>query len=117
MPQGKQSKDIRMERVLEVWLNNPFATFKEIADEAGVSVPAFQRYRKDEAFMEEYHKRQKSRFSALEGKAIAQLENKLDDGEWKAIQYTLDGLGYKATEKVEANTNNIITLTIGEDEE
>lgn len=115
MPQGKQSKDIRMERVLEVWLNNPFATFKQIADEAGVSVPAFQRYRKDEAFMEEYHKRQKARFSALEGKAIAQLENKLDDGEWRAIQYTLDGLGYKATDKVEAKAE--LTYTVGFEDE
>lgn len=116
MPQGNQTKDDRMKRTLEVWLANPLAKFEEIAAAAGVSDKTFWRYRQDPDFMAEYHKQQKQRFSSLEGKAIAQLENKLDDGEWKAIQYTLDGLGYKPTEKIEAKAD-IHNYTVGFDDE
>lgn len=116
MPQGTQTKDARMKRTLETWLANPLATFEEIAASAGVSDITFWRYRQDADFMKEYHEQQRQRFSSLEGKAIAQLENKLDDGEWKAIQYTLDGLGYKPTEKIEAKAD-IHNYTVGFDDE
>lgn len=110
MPQGTQTKDDRMKRTLEVWLANPLGRFEDIAAAAGVSDKTFWRYRQDPDFMAEYHEQQKKRFSSLEGKAIAQLENKLNDGEWKAIQYTLDGLGYKATEKIEADVATSYTV-------
>jgi len=110
MPQGTQTKDDRMKRTLEVWLANPLGRFEDIAAAAGVSDKTFWRYRQDPDFMAEYHEQQKQRFSSLEGKAIAQLESKLDEGEWKAIQYTLDGLGYKATEKIEADVATSYTV-------
>lgn len=117
MPQGKQTKVDRMERTLEVWLANPLDTFEQIAEKAGVSERTMYRYRSDPAFMAEYSRRQKERFASLEGKAVAQLERKLNEGEWKAIQYTLDGLGYKATEKVDVDTNANFVINILDTEE
>lgn len=116
MPQGTQTKDDRMKRTLEVWLANPIARFEDIAAAAGISDKTFWRYRQDADFMAEYHEQLKKRFSSLEGKAVAQLENKLDDGDWRAIQYTLDGLGYKATDKVEMDNKTIISINVGDDE-
>lgn len=107
------TKEDRMRKTLEIWLANPFDTFEQIAEKAGVGDKTFYRYRQNPEFMAEYHARQKERFSALEGKAIAQLENKLDEGEWKAIQYTLDGLGYKPIDKLEVQQTTI-NVTVDE---
>lgn len=117
MPQGTQTKDDRMKRTLEVWLANPLGKFEDIAAAAGVSDKTFWRYRQDPDFMAEYHKQQQKRFSSLEGKAIALLENEMDNGNWNAIKYTLDGVGYKPTDKIEASTQNTFTIHIGGEEE
>lgn len=117
MSQGLQTIDERMKRTLETWLANPLKSFKQIAIDAGISERTFYSYRQDADFMAKYHAEQQKRFSALEGKAVAQLENKLDEGEWKAIQYTLDGLGYKATDKVEMDNKTVISINVGDEED
>jgi uncharacterized protein (DUF2384 family) len=116
MPQGNQTKEARMERTLETWLAMPLATFEEIAAASGVSDKTFYRYRQDASFMAEYSRRQKQRFAALEGKAIALLEEQMENRNWNAIKYTLDGTGYKPTDKVEVQQTTI-SVSIDEEDE
>lgn len=116
MPQGNQTKEARMERTLETWLSMPLASFEEIAAASGVSDKTFYRYRQDASFMAEYSRRQKQRFAALEGKAIALLEEQMENRNWNAIKYTLDGTGYKPTDKVEVQQTTI-SVSIDEEDE
>lgn len=116
MPQGNQTKEARMERTLETWLSMPLASFEEIAAASGVSDKTFWRYRQDASFMAEYSRRQKQRFAALEGKAIALLEEQMENRNWNAIKYTLDGTGYKPTDKVEVQQTTI-SVSIDEEDE
>lgn len=106
--------EARMLRTLEVWLNNPLMRLDDVAETAGVGKKTFYRYRQNPLFMEEYRKRQRERFAALEGKAIELLDQELDNKNWNAIKYTLDGLGYKPTDKVEI-TETTIKVDIDED--
>lgn len=115
MPQAAGTKEGRMERTLETWLAMPLATFEEIAAAAGVSDKTFWRYRQDPEFMAEYSRRQKQRFAALEGKAVALLEEQMDSRNWNAIKYTLDGCGFKPTDKVEVQQTTIC-VSIDEEE-
>lgn len=104
----------KMENALETWLNNPLLTYEEIAEKANVSRDTFCAYRKMPEFMAEYRKRNRERFADMEAKALEVLENKLNEEDWKACQYVLDGLDYNAKTKVEA-TATTITINVGDD--
>lgn len=103
---SRANKD-RRQAVLELWINNPFATYKEIYDVAGIDVNTFRAWRNDTAFMEEYHTRTAARFREMEARAMAKLYNLVSDGEWQAVKYVLDGNGYKPTDKVEVQQTTI----------
>lgn len=105
----------RKQALLELWINNPFATYKEIAAGAGVDVRTFRAWRNDEAFMKEYHDRTQMRFKEMENKAMAQLENLVANGEWQAVKYVLDGNGYKPTDKLEVSQTTI-NVSVDDDE-
>lgn len=110
-----QGMEKHMEHSLNVWLSNPMLSLDEVADKAGISTTQFYRYRQMPAYMAEYRKRCRDRFSELEAKAIEVLENKLNEEDWKAVQYVLDGLDYNAKQKIE--TTATITINVGDDED
>lgn len=105
----------KQQALLELWMNNPFATYKEIAAKANVDVKTFYNWRNDEAFMKEYHDRVQMRFKEMENKAMAQLENLVANGEWQAVKYVLDGSGYKPTDKLEV-AQTTINVSVDDDE-
>ena len=107
----------RQDKVMEIWLANPTATLARIAEIAEINPTTFWKYRQDKRFMDEYHKRQQEKFKSLEGKAVAKLEEQMDDGNWNAIKYVLDGSGYKPTDKIEQVTETVIKVSIEDDEE
>lgn len=63
-------------------------------------------------FYETYHAINMRKFKAVESLAIQKLYEKIAEGNVKMIQYALDGIGYKASEKVEVSSNDI-TVNIG----
>lgn len=117
MPNGStQTYEDRQNRTLEVWVNNPTATFEQIAAMANISDKTFWRYRKDPAFMARYKELCQARFKQLEAKAIHKLDKQLDEDNFQAIKYVLDGLGYKPTEKIDANVDSELTITVNIEE-
>lgn len=114
MAAERQSKKDRMQRVLDVWVNNPTKHLSEIAELAGIGERTLYRYRQDPEFMAAYHEACQERFKSLEAKALDQLEKALDRGDFRAVKYALDSLGYKPTEKIEADVNRDVVITIGE---
>ena len=92
----------------------PTASFKEIAKAAGVSDSSFYRYRQDEDFMAAFHEACRQRFNSYEALAMQKLYEALETGNWQAMKYVLDGLGYKPTEKVEAKVSSDVIINIEE---
>lgn len=116
MSDQSKAKKERMDRVLEVWVANPLMPLEQVARTAGVGDRTFYRYRQDPAFMDRYHEACKEKFKSMEGLAMQKLRDAVEDGNWNAVKYILDGMGYKPTEKVDANVNGTqdINITIGE---
>lgn len=104
-----------MAHVLEIWLANPLLSFNEIAEKAGISNSTFNRYRKHEGFMKEYDTRCRERFRSLQAKAMEQMEILMEQGNWNATKYALDGNDYGGKQKLEINTTTI-KVSIDEEE-
>lgn len=113
MPGARQDLKARQQRTLEAWVNNPLSSYPDIAKIAGIDVTTFWRYRQDPDFMEKYHEMCKNRFNSFEAAAMEQLKFHLDAGNWQAVKYILDSLGYKPTDKVKANIDTALNLHIG----
>lgn len=91
----------------------PDRTQESIAEEVGVTSKTIWKWKNEfPEFMEYYHSLCVDRFKDLEGLAIKQLEANVRKGNMKAIEYALDYLGYKATQKVEAELTNDITINV-----
>lgn len=84
----------------------------QICEEVGVSQKTLWMWKKIPEFMEHYHSVCETQFKELESLAIKQLKNNVSKGNQKAIEYALDYLGYKATQKVSADIENDITITV-----
>lgn len=114
MAGAKQTLAERQRRVIETWLNNPLDDFKTIAAKAGVSERTFYTYRHDDSFMAAYHEACRLRFNSMESKAMKVLDSHLENGNFQAAKYVLDGMGYKPTEKVEAKVSSDVIINIEE---
>lgn len=119
MSEQKNKRTEKMEQnmahVLEIWLANPLLSFREIAEKAGTSERTFARYRANEAFMSEYDTRCRERFRALQAKAMETMEIMIEDKNWNATKYALDGNDYGGKQKLEINTTTI-KVSIDEEE-
>ena len=104
----------RQDLVLECWLENPRLTFREIAEKCGISEDTFLRYRQDPDFMEKYHQRCLQRWKQLEALALENLQDKLNEEDWQATKYALDGLNYGGKTAIEVSTPQAITIKIDE---
>lgn len=105
--QRTEKMEQNMAHVLEVWLANPLLSFNEIASKAGISDATFNRYRKNEGFMKEYERRCREKFKSLQAKAMEQMEIMIEDKNWNAVKYALDGNDYGGKQKLEINSTTI----------
>ena len=88
---------------------------KEIAAEVGISAKQLWKWKTTiPEFMEYYHELCEKRFRDIESLAVEKLKDNVIKGNQKAIEYALAYLGYKATQKVEAEVNTDINITIGD---
>ena len=102
----------KQKAVLEYWVNNPSSSNVDIIKAAKISETSFYRWRKEKEFMDEYHRMCQERFAGLEAKAVAKLEQQVEEGNFSAVKYVLDGQGYAAAQKIDLETNVIkVTLT------
>ena len=105
--QRTEKMEQNMAHVLEVWLANPLLSFADIAEKAGTSEATFRRYRSNESFMDEYERRCREKFKALQAKALEQMEILVEQGNWNATKYALDGNDYAGKQKLEINSTTI----------
>lgn len=102
-------------KAAELLALHPEMKEKDIAAEVNISQKTLWMWKtKFPEFQEYYHSLCQTAFKELEGLAIAKLKENVSKGNQKAIEYTLDYLGYHATQKVEADLHTDINITIGE---
>lgn len=106
-------------KAIELLVYSPQRTLNSIAEEVDVSRDTLHRWRNDTPeFKEALEKAIKERWKAAETIAVNTMINLCNDGNIQAAKYMLDSLGYKPTEKIEAdvNANANIVINIGDDE-
>lgn len=107
----------RMNRSLQIWIENPSLSLEKIAELAGISRHTFVNYRANPKFMEEYHRLCKEKFQAIEAEAVEQLKMLVRNGDFKAVKYALDGAGYAAEQKVNLKSDTVINIVISDEQE
>lgn len=113
-PRGRAKAAI--DKALEMFAENPSLTFVAVSKALGheESYISTIYYRNSYGFRDRYDELLKRKFAELEAPAIVALGDLVKDKQFNAIKYVLDNRGYKPVEKVEANINNDVIITIGE---
>lgn len=81
-------------------------TLNMVAQECGVHRDSLHRWRNEnEEFKMALDKATKDRWKAAEQMAVNTMINLCSEGNFQAVKYMLDNLGYKPVEKVEAKVD------------
>lgn len=116
---GKSKEEYLLERyrkVATIWVENPYLTYGEICKIARISDYTFYNYRHDERFMAIYKELCQQKYREIEYIAVNKLQEMAAQGNWNAVKYVLDGVGYKPEDKtkVAIEAAPSINVTIGE---
>lgn len=105
----------RYRKVATIWVENPYLKYGEIAKLAKIGDSTFYGYRHDERFMAIYKELCQQKYKELESVAMNKLGEMAAAGNWNAVKYILDGVGYKPEDKtkVSVEADSAINLTIG----
>lgn len=96
----------KQKKAIELLVYQPYMTLNMVSQEVGVHRDTLHRWRKETPeFMEALDKAIKDRWKAAEAMAVNGMIALASEGNYNAIKYLLDNLGYKPVEKMEANVN------------
>ena len=96
----------------ELMVSKPELTNLQYAEEAGIDPKTVYKWKKEQEFTDYVHELCLAKFEGLEKLAIQKLQENMARGNQKAIEYALDYLGYKATQKIDADVSTDINITI-----
>jgi hypothetical protein len=105
----------KMKLCAEILVNNPEKSIEDVAKEIGVHRATLWKWRQRADYKEYEHQLCHERFLDLEKLAIQKLKENATKGNQKAIEYLLDYIGYKATEKIDVRSGDININIVGED--
>lgn len=104
-------------KAIELLVYSPYMTQTMIAKECGIHRETLRRWKEDTEFKAELDKAIKERWKSAESIAVNTMISLCSEGNVQAAKYMLDSLGYKPTEKIEANVKNDVVIRIGYEEE
>ena len=87
-------------KLAELMVAEPNTKNIEYAEKIGISEKTFYTYKADPEFQEYLTQLCQERFKDMERLAMKELRKAVSNGNFKAISYVLDGLGYKAEDKI-----------------
>ena len=102
----------KQKALAELMILKPELTNVEYAKEVVIDPKTLYKWKKKDEFQAYISELCQDKFKDLEKLAIDKLRDNISKGNQKAIEYTLDYLGYKATQKVEAELTNDININI-----
>ena len=102
-------------KALELLIYSPYMTQNLIAQEVGVHRETIRRWREENPeFKEALQKGIQNRWKGAEAMAVNGMIALASEGNFQAIKYMLDNLGYKPVEKIEADISTDINIVIEE---
>lgn len=105
----------KQRKALELLVYSPYMTQSMIAKEVGVHRDTIRVWREENMeFKAELEKAIKDRWKAAEAMAVNGMIDLASEGNFQALRYMLDNLGYKPVEKIEADINSEINIVIEE---
>lgn len=98
--------------LLEAMLAHPEMSDVKLAEVVGLNNKTVGKYRKEEEFQAELKKRLAEQWKNAESLAQKKMIELATNGDFKANKYILDSLGYAPAQKIEAEVNSDINITI-----
>ena len=100
--------------LLEAMLAHPNLSDVKLGQLLNLNNKTVGKWRKEEEFQEEMRKRLQAQCKDAERLAQRKMIELANDGNFQANKYILDSLGYAPTQKIEAEINSEINITIEE---
>lgn len=100
---------------IEYMVAHPGARYQDIADACEVHIMSVQRWANSPLFIEEFRKRVNEKWGEAIATAQLQLVERVNNDDWKAIEYILDSAGYNETQKVEVKSDTITVNVTGKE--
>lgn len=104
----------KMKKCAEILVNEPEKPIEEVAKELEVHRATVWKWRQRQDYKDYEHELCHARFLDLEKLAIQKLKENATKGNQKAIEYLLDYIGYKASEKIDVRSGEININITGE---
>ena len=102
----------RYRKVAMIWVENPYLKYGEIAKLAKIGDSTFYDYRHDDRFMAIYKELCQQKYKELESVAMNKLGEMAAAGNWNAVKYILDGVGYKPEDKTKVSVEAAPSIEI-----
>lgn len=102
----------RYRKVATIWVENPYLKYGEIAKLAKIGNSTFYDYRHDDRFMAIYKELCQQKYKELESVAMKKLGEMAEAGNWNAVKYILDGVGYKPEDKTKLSVEAAPSIEI-----
>lgn len=104
-------------KAIELLVYSPNMQYQQIANEVGVHRDTFRKWREyDEEFKGALDKAIKERWKAAEAMAVHGMIGLANEGNYNAIKYLLDNLGYKPEEKSKVTVDGAMDIRISIEE-
>lgn len=104
----------RQLNLLEYMLANPQLPETVCAKACGVPNSTYFKWKQDGDFPKELERRIKEVWADSQRAAVDTMLSLCREGKYEAAKYILDNMGYKPTEKIQADITTDITITIDE---
>ena len=99
-------------KLLEVMLANPMLSDVKLAEIMNLNNKTVGKWRKEPEFQEEMKKRLAEQWKNAESLAQKKMIDLAAEGNFQANKYILDSLGYAPAQRIEADVNGSMDITI-----
>ena len=97
----------KQREIAEIMVLQPDLSNEEYAAMIGINPKTLYEWKKKEEFNDYIHELCRKKFASYERLALKKLKEQVEKGNWKAIEYILNGVGYKAAETIEIKDKTI----------
>lgn len=98
----------KQKRCADIMVCEPSLSIEKVAEQINVDPSTIYRWKRDSEFTDYISELCRERFKALEAAAVNELRKAVNKGDWKAVQYVLDGHHYAPKTELDITSNDIV---------